>query len=310
MALTAQKLALRLAKYIGVTTFDPGDSSNTTPLHQGGLREGDIEEVIACMNGALQEMWGSAARALCFARQSFALRAPVGASLQVSKGSVSIVSFLDYGEWMEGCSVDVSGDGVLNEVDGKTALLRQFGGETGLKTATVYSDCVTLGAEVVEVCEPVSIYQSGREPEMLRVVTSWAEFEALRMKTAKLSGVPSHCFVDTRYFPSQNRVKFRVRVYPLPYRTCTLTFGVRLNAPQITEADVKAVGDPGRLFPIPHGWDEAVLLPLALQRFTAHPSFEAELAKKEIARQADVARQMMRSFKSSRSMAQMVPTFR
>ena len=57
MALTIHQLALRLAKYLGVTTFDPGVRSNTDPLLQAALRPGDMADVVAAINGALQEFW-------------------------------------------------------------------------------------------------------------------------------------------------------------------------------------------------------------------------------------------------------------
>jgi len=62
MSLTIHQLALRLAKHIGVTAFDPGDVSNTNPLLQAGARGGDLDDVVACINGALQELWALAPR--------------------------------------------------------------------------------------------------------------------------------------------------------------------------------------------------------------------------------------------------------
>jgi len=64
MALTVHQLALRLAKHIGVTAFDPGDVANTNPLLQAGARGGDLDDVVACINGALQELWELAPRAV------------------------------------------------------------------------------------------------------------------------------------------------------------------------------------------------------------------------------------------------------
>ena len=74
MALTIHQLALRLAKHIGVTAFDPGAPSKTHPLVQAGLRGGDLEDVVTCINGALQEIWEFAPRAL---RALYPERCPV-----------------------------------------------------------------------------------------------------------------------------------------------------------------------------------------------------------------------------------------
>lgn len=57
MALTIHELGLRLAEHLGVTAFDPGDVSNMNPLSQGAARPGDVDEIVTCINGALQEIW-------------------------------------------------------------------------------------------------------------------------------------------------------------------------------------------------------------------------------------------------------------
>jgi len=53
---TARQLALRLARHIGVSSFDPGHGSNNSPLHQPGVRRGDLVEIAACLNTALYEL--------------------------------------------------------------------------------------------------------------------------------------------------------------------------------------------------------------------------------------------------------------
>ncbi|MEI6350059.1 MAG: hypothetical protein WCP06_03015 [Verrucomicrobiota bacterium] len=148
MSLTVHQVALRLAKHIGVTAFDPGDPSNTPSASQGaGLRDGDIEYIVASINGALQE---------------------------------------------------------LND---------------------------------------------------------WAP-------------------------------------------------GLAVAERAITAADVGGASDPGVGFAVPTGWEESVVLPLALQRFTAHPSFLPASAKAEIARQAGVARRIVQGVELNRRPVQMVPAFR
>ena len=152
MALTIHQLALRLAKHIGVTAFDPGDVSNTHPLQQAALRGGDLDEVVGCINGALQEVWTLAPRAV---------RA----------------------------------------------------------------------------------------------------------------------------------------LYPE-------------NCPVVTAADVGAVNDPGVKILLPEGWEESVLLPLALRRFTAHPDFQPQASKPEIERQAVLARRILQGLAGERPAATLGTAFR
>jgi hypothetical protein len=62
MALSLHELGLRLAKHLGVTAFDAGDISNTSPLSHSPARPGDLDDIVACINGALQEIWTLAPR--------------------------------------------------------------------------------------------------------------------------------------------------------------------------------------------------------------------------------------------------------
>jgi len=153
MSLTVHQLALRLAKHIGVTAFDPGDVSNTNPLLQAGARGGDLDDVVACINGALQELWALAPR-------------------------------------------------------GVRALHQQ------------------------DSCQAV------------------------------------------------------------------------------TAADVGAVSDPGVTFKLPDGWEESVLLPLALRRFSTHPNFQPASAKPEIERQAAWALRILLGMAGERSASTMETVFR
>lgn len=152
MALTIHQLALRLARHLGVTTFDPGDVPNVSPLVQAGARAGDLDAVVACINGALQEVWTLAPR----------------------------------------------------------------------------------------------------------------EVRAL---------YPAEC-------------------------------------PVVTAADVGAASDPGRTVLLPEGWEESVLLPLALRRLTVHPDFEPAAAKPEIERQAALALRILLGFEGRPPAAVIGTSFR
>lgn len=156
MALTVHQLALRLGKHIGITSLDPADPSNLTPLHGPGLRQGDVEELLACINGALQELWDA--------------------------------------------------------------------------------------------------------------------------------------------MPKQGR-KERLGDAMAP-------------PPVVTLEDVGTASDPQRVIPMVEGWEEAVLLPLALYRLTAHPAFQPQGAREEIVRQARVARRLIRRVRRPLKPAVLATRFR
>ena len=302
MPLTAHQLALRLARHIGVTTFDPGDPSNASPL--AGLQDGDIDEIDACVNAPV---------AVCFARLGIELRAPAPVTVQVTAESNALAAFSGYASWMDGCTIRIDGDACDNEVVDGSTLLRPYVGpttEAGMVSATVFADCASPGPEVIGIVDPIGTCGSGHLPALLTRVTSRAEFESWWGIATKRTGRPEVCFVETRFFPARSRLGIRLRVHPMPTESMLLTYGARLNAPVITAADVGATNDPGTGFPIPGGWAESVLLPIALQRFTTHPNFAPESAKEEIARQAEAARKMMQSAAPQRTPARLLPTFR
>ena len=307
-------MALRLAKHIGVTSFDPGDASNTSPLHGPGLREGDVEELVACMNGALQELWDRAPVAVRFARLGIDLHAPTTVTLQVTPESTALSAFGGYEPWMDGCTVRIAGDDCDNElVDGQT-LLRPYSGAGEAApvtvTATVFADCASPGAEVTGVVDPIGTCGSVHLPRLLTRVASRVEFESWSGMAQKKTGMPEVCLVETRVLPSRSRLGIRLRVHPMPMEAMLLTYGAMLNAPMMTVADVGTVNDPGRTFPIPGGWEESVLLPLALQRLSVHPNFAPDSARDEIERQVATARRMMQSAAPQRPAGRMVPSFR
>ena len=297
--------------HIGVTTFDPGDASNASPL--AGLREGDVDAMVACINGALQELWDRAPVAVCFARLGIQLRAPATVSIQVAHESNALTGFAAYAPWMDGCTIRIDGDACDNELVDGTTLLRPYlsmSATGGTVNATVFADCASPGPEVIGVVDPIGTCASVHLPKLLTRVSSRVEFESWWGIAQKRTGLPEVCFVETRYFPSRSRLGIRLRVHPMPTVSMLLTYGARLNAPTVTVADVGAASDPETTLPIPGGWCESVLLPLALQRFSAHPNFTPESAKEEIARQAEVARKMMQSAAPQRAASRLLPTFR
>jgi hypothetical protein len=85
--------------------------------------------------------------------------------------------------------------------------------------------------------------------------------------------------------------------------------GGGVDAPSISVEDVGTTTDPGKAFPLPGGWEESVLLPLALQRMVTHPKFEPTTAKAEITRQAGVARRLLQRVSPQRDAVMLSPVF-
>ncbi len=304
MSLTVQELALRMGKFIGITSLDPDDPTNIPPTFQRGLQPGDLEELAACINAALQEVWDLMPTALRFARYGVELPGPTPVELELTHGSPAITTFTGYAAWMAGCTVEVAGE--RNTLLDDTALLLPYGGASGSGlAATVLGDAVAPVAGVVSVIEPLRVGE-----QRVAVLETQAAFESARARDPARRGVPEVAWVETRFDPAVPVQVVRIRLYPMPERPMRLVYGARLNVPSVSVADLQST-DPVPALPIPHGWDEAVLLPLAISRLSIHPDFLINGTQKtEIPRQAAAARRIVEGARPARSGGVVIPVFR
>lgn len=297
MALSVRQLALRLAKHIGVTSFDSLDPSN----QKDGLVPGDVDECVACLNAALAELWQEAPTILCRTQVGVAVRAPLAVSVTVTPGSESITAFPLYAAWMNGCAIRIDGDEQVNEVVGEGELRFPYLGAGGsVRSGKVYGDFVTAPPGVKRVLDPV--LWNGRGKRLKRVDPEY-RFALLREE-----GAPVRCRVEVRYESGVLRVGLRLD--PLPAQAGLLLLGARLVPPMVTASDIGETTDPEISLALPGGWDEAVVLPLALARISTHPRFRPNDIKMEIIRQATIARRVMNGSHPDRTAARCVPTFR
>ena len=90
----------------------------------------------------------------------------------------------------------------------------------------------------------------------------------------------------------------------------TVRAGCPEGCPVVSVADLGAVDDPGVSLALAGDWVESVLLPLALQRLSAHPNFQPESAKPELAREAAMARRILQGLAGQRPAGTLVTAFR
>ncbi len=304
MSLSPQELGLRLAKFIGVTSLDPNDPTNIPPTFQRGLQPGDVEELAACINAALQEVWDLMPTALRFARYGVGVPGPTPVTLELTNGSPTIATFTGHAAWMNGCTVEVGGE--RNTVLDATTLLLPYSGTSGSGIpATVLGDAVAPPAGVVSVVEPLMVGE-----QRVAVLDTQAAFEAVRTRDPGRRGVPEVAWVETRSDPAVPLQVARICLYPMPERPMRLLYGARLNVPSVSAADLQSTV-PVPAFPIPHGWDEAVLLPLATSRLSIHPDFLITSTQKtELPRQIAAARRIVEGARPARSGGTLIPIFR
>jgi hypothetical protein len=132
--------------------------------------------------------------------------------------------------------------------------------------------------------------------------------------TPKIPAQPIAYLVDTQATPTGMQI--RLAVLPIPDQLYNLEYGVITNSVSISLADVGSFGlDPWSAanlsFSIPGSWDESVLLPMALKRFSANPMFGNgnPLAAAEIDRQHKKAVAIMQQSAPNRAPIRMTPIF-
>lgn len=280
MSLTVHKLGLSLLRRIGVLSYDP--AQNAGNQNRRGLCDGDLEEVLIAINGAMEECFSLGPVELSQQEQAGVLWEPTSITFDVTQYSAVIANATGWEARMQGCTVRVPGDTRDNQILSATKLLRPFMGPTAAATSvTVFGDAVPLPSIVLTVLAPVSI----PEGELVPGIPQCFEGSA---------GQPKHWNVETRNIDGNAFTQRFLRVAPLPSRAYSLTYDAKVKPPTFAQTDFYSgtsyAVDPGTV--IPFDWAESTLLPVALQRFSAHPAFDHPEVIAEVARQAELAKRV------------------
>lgn len=292
-----------MLRYVGVTQLLP--QPNDSELED--LLAGDLDDVVGDINGAMQEITnGSPGESREYPGGGL-LFGPRQVTLTATTNSPVISAFAGFNASMIGCTIRIQGDTQDNEVVSATALAIPFVGTTGPNiAATVYGDCFTIDPSIKTIPGPVMIPNqiplvecSSRDAFMkylgAPLVTDAAgrpwgyPFFYFFQKTVQR---PRAWFMEGFYQTPLGYLPRRIRFAPMPDQNYQLSFRSTLNAPFFAYADIfdgTTEDDPRTLIPLPDGWVESILLPIAKQRYTANPRFRNESAKPEIQRQYKAA---------------------
>ena len=309
--MTVQELALRLLKYIGVTSLDPDAAGNgrNTP----GLADGDLDDVAAAINGALQEIFGQGPIFGNEDRYADILRAPQAVTVTISNQYDKVCVINGYQDWMLGCTIAINGDPQQNEIRGATQLLRPHAGTGGTTAATVWADALTIPSYAVSVVEPVEMpllpflqpvsdrfaFRSYNQPFMPTRGRHSMGGNYTRYITAnKQVGIPVVYLMERLYNRDNGVQQVFLRVNPMPQTTYPITMGIVQTPPPITAQDIdfnSGGSDPLTL--IPGIYHESIVLPIAVKRFSGHPAFKGGSSPEEMQRQLATAFKQLRSLR-------------
>lgn len=383
--LTCQQLALKLLGYVGVRQFAAQDVGSL----QDSYTSTEGNDVLAAINGALQEIHAKAPRHVTHRRFGLVTAAPATVTLTAAAGSRTISAASPSGSFVPGATIAIAGDQIENELVSATELVNPFRGSTGSVSATIYTDCLALDARVQTVLPPVwmgntrQLIPAPNYDELIKFDYQFAIIGNYGLGAYPITYRPRTIQQPIAYmvetFYSGTALTNRLRLMPLPDAAYTISFEAKLAPTVITLADITGTApvtsvtvtgtlnpawtgvytqhgtaggyalyfnednavflyydgtawvispnlqdatnsfslarssaspagayghngtytgtpvvtvatsgeyvDPGVNFGLPDGWDESILLPVALQRFTASPLFKNESVKAEIARQ-------------------------
>ena len=302
MAVTVQYIALRMLKYIGIRQLAP----EATNSQLESVQPGDLDDVITAINGAMQEVFSAAPDEMREQRLGDVVRGPFQTTLNATQYSRTISAVAGYQSYHQGCTIRLAGDQQDNELVNATTLARAFMGPSGTGiSATIFGDCITLDPSVDSMNDPVELpnqaplYKANDRLDFLR----WQGVPLVADAGGFSNSIPffffyqktiarPRCWFGESWFdPTTGPVK-RIRLGPLPDTFYPVAYRVALNPPTYVSTDIDNgdhTTDPNKIIPVTNKWVESLLLPAALQRFTAHPAFKNESAKKEIERQYAMA---------------------
>jgi hypothetical protein len=292
-----------MLRYIGVVQLPPllAGSENED------LQPGDLDDVCASINGAMQEIWDCSPGESKERHIGSVLHAPTPVTLNVSKFSQTISGITPWEDWMLGCSIRIDGDDQDNEIGSQATLAVPFMGNTATNVhAVIYGDCIQLDPSIEKVIAPVEIpnqfpiYPAKSRQEFYQILgapivtdSGFGTFPASPFFAfyRRIIARPRAWYIEGAM--SATSVAKRMRIAPMPDGNYPLSYRVTINPPKFTPSDIIGAADfvdPMTQAPIPNDWIESILAPIALQRFTAHPNFKNESAKTEIGRQYSVAK--------------------
>lgn len=302
--MTVQAIAKLMLRRIGVTSLDP--DANQQDANKRGIVTGDLEECALAITAALQEIYSDGPANLRERQVGAVLRVPTSVTFTATQYSTTISGFSGFASWMRGCTVRLSGDLYDNEIISATELMRPYMGSTGSNTATVYADAIQLPDNQECVMEPVEtpnwpiLTPCATKEEFSRFVSYTTSAPSLADTGSsyigfqnKIAGDPRAWIAEARFMPGVQSIPIFLRFNPMPSAAIPVRYRTKIKPVTITAEDIgNTTTEPDLAIPV--DWHESVLVPIALQRFTAHPALANNaVAIKEIGRQYGAAQRIL-----------------
>jgi len=270
--MTINQAAVRL-----LSLFSPEERS----IPDSATYPGRNAAVAGAINGAFQRLFAGQGPWVRKDSRAALIYAPTAVTIAVTNGSTS-ATVTGWQNWMAGCLIVIAGDEAENRIknDSASAILKiPYGGTTGTKTATVWCDAVTIGADVLEVHEPVT-FRSGKltplpstgTPASLVTLNdygtpSYTNFAESDRGLVASAGMPHFFSVDTWTKDAATPSGQRISLSPVPDRAGALEYETTLQPPAYSDLSLTTE------MPVPLNMVDSVFLPIATMMLFDSPFF-------------------------------------
>ena len=226
--------------------------------------------VLDCINTAVYNWFAAAPEHMRQTTVSHRVRAKETLSPTMTAGATTMtgVTLQDY---HLGASIDIGGDAIMNEIvsTDPAAVLNEYRGTTGSKTATAYFDTIMLtDYNVSRIVNDVRILDSGvtlvRDDDGMKFIG--AERKGGR-RSSRNFGEPFRYTIDNTGVSLKDEARIMLRMDPIPLTEITIVFDAVIDPPSHNLADINGAVQLAvpTAYVIPH------VLPLALGELAMSP---------------------------------------
>lgn len=189
---------------------------------------------------------------------------------------------------------------VTAEMSSSTSLNIQNQLDQAITAITVYNDAVAISADIIEVLgnvtldDSITLRAATNEANLYSESAIYGSSDYGRTHESRIAARPPVPGQPRAYYianlnpnTSGGQPTLYMRLCPYPTTRHVVRFRARVKPPAVAVSDLDAANNGAactKQIPIPFGWDESFLLPIAKQHFTACPFFNNASQREEIAR--------------------------
>lgn len=248
-------------------------------------------DVLGACNNALGELYNNLPTYLKEQTQGFTLPAPLAITIGVTNGS-KLLSGYAFTEQQIGASINISGDGLRNQLLGPIAtmsLMNAYQGPTGSTTATIYGDAIH--PTTIPFDRIIASPRFADETVWPMVQQSMQRLDFPFLGMMPQIGRPMSWWTQSMGNSQGNQPLLVLKFFPQPDKIYEIRVRLAFWSQRLLMTDY----DNANPLTVPDQFLETALLPLALRAFRTSPAWEKRGDEDEIIAAADRGLAFLRS---------------